>query len=180
MLMSYKDEALRTLATDYSAILERIENSPEEVAEYFRRIYLATMHLRKLTDDLKGYIFYGREPSPEKPYTMVEFSGKGLTESKLDALHAILGLISESGELAEPILRWVVGYEVNEDHIVEELGDIHWFMNLMTAALNLTESNIKKQNIAKLRARFPDKFSEADAIDRDVENEYKQMKLEEK
>ena len=44
-------------------------------------------------------------------------------------------------------------------HMMEELGDTLWYIALAAKALDTTIENMALDNIAKLKFRFPDKFS---------------------
>lgn len=86
--------------------------------------------------------------------------------------HAIVGAITEGAELAEALEKIIAG---NEDkvNILEEFGDINWYEAIAVDALDGDFEQILERNIAKLRARFPEKFTSEQAINRDLETERK-------
>ncbi len=87
-------------------------------------------------------------------------------------MHAILGMITELGELCDPIKRHLIyGTELDVPNLREERGDSEWYDNLFDDAIDVKLSDIWRRNIAKLRARFPDKFTEERAIKRDLVEE---------
>lgn len=92
-----------------------------------------------------------------------------------DMLHAMLGLINESGELASMLLGVLQGrHSFNRVNYVEELGDMLWFIALACDAEGLSLQRVMAMNIAKLRARFPDKFDaeKMDDANRDTSAEH--------
>ena len=56
-------------------------------------------------------------------------------------------------------------------NLLEELGDQTWYIALALRYLESNFGEIFDGNIAKLRKRFPDKFTEAAAINRDLDGE---------
>jgi NTP pyrophosphatase (non-canonical NTP hydrolase) len=82
-----------------------------------------------------------------------------------DVLHGAIGIATESGELLDAIKKHIY-YEKQLDvvNLKEELGDLMWYMALICYVHGWTFEEIQAQNIAKLRKRYPDKFtSEASA-----------------
>lgn len=90
-------------------------------------------------------------------------------------VHGMFGLSTEAGELLDLGKRYVFyGKEIPVVNLVEELGDISWYFALCLAASNLSLESVLRANLAKLRQkRYKQGFTEADAINRDVEAEYK-------
>lgn len=87
-------------------------------------------------------------------------------------LHGAMGLDTESGEIMDSMKRHIIyGSDLNVVNIREELGDIMWYVALICDELGLTIEQICEDNIAKLRKRYPDKFSRELAEKRDVANE---------
>jgi NTP pyrophosphatase (non-canonical NTP hydrolase) len=87
-------------------------------------------------------------------------------------LHGAMGLDTESGEIMDSMKRHIIyDSDLNVVNIREELGDIMWYVALICDELGLTIEQICEDNIAKLRKRYPDKFSRELAENRDVANE---------
>ena len=72
--------------------------------------------------------------------------------------HGLLGILSEIDEL-------VSVKDGDTINLKEELGDFLWYIALMADAYSFTLSDICERNIAKLKARYPEKFD----IDRSKE-----------
>lgn len=101
----------------------------------------------------------------------------------LRLLHGSLGIVTEASELFAAIVNKqvsrMVGAEVSVDrtNVLEELGDLSWHIALIQAVLGVTDESVKAANIAKLRVRFPDKFTqEAAAGTRNVEEEQRAVR----
>lgn len=86
-------------------------------------------------------------------------------------LHATLGIMSEAGEIGDDVLKALSGRLEDVDNIVRESGDIDWFQELLAEAVGVSVYEGRCRNIYRLRQRFPEAFSEADAIARADEAE---------
>lgn len=82
-----------------------------------------------------------------------------MSEEKLD--HAILGLTSEAGEAAGILQKVYQGHphplidEVEEAHMIKELGDCLWMLAEAADALGVSLDYIARTNIEKLKVRYP-------------------------
>lgn len=78
--------------------------------------------------------------------------------------HAILGLAGEVGELAGAVERWLYyGRPLDEKNVKEEIGDCLWYLALACNALHLDMAQVMEANIAKLKTRYPEKYSDTHA-----------------
>lgn len=91
-------------------------------------------------------------------------------------LHALLGIASELGELADPIKKALI-YDkpVDVSNVKEEMGDLPWYVALGTDAFGFALGDVLAANVAKLRVRFGDKFTQEKGIHRDLEAERKAL-----
>lgn len=84
-------------------------------------------------------------------------------------IHSIIGKATECGEqlelLADVLFKGVKFDEVN---FIEEIGDGFWYDAIGLSQVNATFDEVQRTNIAKLRHRFPNKFTEYDANNRDL------------
>lgn len=130
-------------------------------------------------DKIKKALFYGRQfEHPDRHGENVEstemFASLGGTrEQDIDVVHAILGKATEAGELLEALKLAIDGKPIDRTNLMEELGDGQWYDAILANALGFTFEEVQKINIEKLRARFPDKFTEFDAKNRDLSAERK-------
>ena len=76
---------------------------------------------------------------------------------------------TEAGELLEALHATAYrGETFDVANAGEEIGDGFWYDALLARACGLTFDGIQRTNIAKLRHRFPDHFTEYDANNRDL------------
>jgi NTP pyrophosphatase (non-canonical NTP hydrolase) len=88
--------------------------------------------------------------------------------------HAVVGLAGEVGELAQLLERWVYyGQSLPIPDVEEEVGDCLWYLALLCTAVGIPMERAMEGNLAKLKARFPHKFTEEAAANRDPTAERK-------
>jgi NTP pyrophosphatase (non-canonical NTP hydrolase) len=91
-------------------------------------------------------------------------------------IHAFLGLSSEVGELADALKKHLIyGKALDEINLLEEGGDLEWYIALLLTSIKKTMEECMQKNIDKLRARYGDKFTQAAALTRDLEKERKAL-----
>lgn len=89
-------------------------------------------------------------------------------------LHGGMGLATEGGELIDQLKKHIFyGKPLDIVNILEELGDSDWYKGIIVDELQTDFSTIWERNIAKLKARYGDKFTETKAEGRDLEKERK-------
>lgn len=87
-------------------------------------------------------------------------------------LHYALGIVTEAGEIADALKKALIyGKELDEVNLLEEVGDLQWYEARLLDTLGFTFAQARERNIAKLRLRYPDGFSERDATVRDLDAE---------
>ena len=95
------------------------------------------------------------------------------TSGSYDTLEAMIangvfGLCGESGEVADLVKKWTFqGHILDRDKMVEELGDVLWYVALLATALHEPLEAIMQANIDKLRKRYPDGFDPERSVNRD-------------
>ena len=90
-------------------------------------------------------------------------------EKARNIIHAIIGKATEAGELLELLHATTINGETFDvANAGEEIGDGFWYDALLSRACGLTFDGIQRTNIAKLRHRFPNAFTEYDANNRDL------------
>lgn len=90
--------------------------------------------------------------------------------------HCCLGLTKQTGEIIKQLQRWIYyGGSLDVDNLVEEFGDVLWYVAEGLNSLGLDMGQVMAANDAKLRARYPDKFTSEHALNRDVRAEAEAM-----
>lgn len=91
-----------------------------------------------------------------------------LTPEKADLLHMAVGVSGEAGELLDAVKKAVIyNKEMDLVNIVEELGDLEFYMSKIRQIVGVTREEILKRNIDKLSVRYAKgKYSNAQAQER--------------
>ena len=91
-----------------------------------------------------------------------------LVPKKASALHMAIGISGESGELLDAIKKWVMyGKPLDVENVIEELGDIEFYMEGLRAELGLTREAVILANTKKLNKRYASgKYSNQQAQER--------------
>lgn len=92
-----------------------------------------------------------------------------LTPQKADLLHMAVGISGEAGELLDAIKKHAIyGKELDLDNVIEELGDLEFYMRGIRSVLGVTRRITLMENIFKLQRRYPaGNYSNEDAIRRE-------------
>ena len=112
-----------------------------------------------------------QEPNTGKWIGYEEFVcklAKKMPDIKTDLVHMTLGISGEAGELTDAIKKhFIYNKELDRDNIVEELGDLEWYMAGMRQLLGISRQYVLNMNVEKLSKRYIDGgYSDAAAIAR--------------
>lgn len=94
-----------------------------------------------------------------------------LTPAKVDLWHMATGVATEAGELLDAIKKHTIyGKPLDVENVIEELGDLRFYMKGLFLILRLTEDQVDAYNMQKLskgkNARYAQGYSDAAAIAR--------------
>lgn len=82
--------------------------------------------------------------------------------------NAALGLAGEAGEFADIIKKATFqGHAIDPKHLAEEVGDILWYCALAASALDADLGQIARDNVDKLRRRYPNGFEQQRSLNRE-------------
>lgn len=125
-------------------------------------------------DNLKRYIYYGKGMIEDETdnILLLKNSHHILDDDIIRLLHCSLGLATETGELMEALKNHIFdGFPLDGPNIREELGDICWYVGIGGDTIQTSLTEILSTNIKKLSHRYPEKFTEHHAINRDLDGE---------
>ena len=89
------------------------------------------------------------------------------TRLKADLTHMLLGVTGEVGELVDAAKKFVIyGKDLDRENVIEELGDIEFYLEGIRQALSITREQTLAANIAKLGVRYAGGYSDQAAIER--------------
>ncbi len=83
-------------------------------------------------------------------------------------IHMSLGIAGEAGELVDAVKKIVIYHkEIDRQHIVEEMGDLEFYLEGLRQGLRITREEVIKYNINKLSKRYSlGSYSDEQAINR--------------
>ena len=82
-------------------------------------------------------------------------------------INGVMGLCGESGEVIDIVKKHLAqGHELDIERIIKELGDVAWYLAETAYAIGVDLETVLKQNIDKLKKRYPEGFSTNDSINR--------------
>jgi NTP pyrophosphatase (non-canonical NTP hydrolase) len=89
-------------------------------------------------------------------------------------LHMAIGASTETGELLDAYKKNLAyGKPLDKVNVSEEIFDIFWYLSNLCRMLGIDPEVGMDTNVAKLRARYPNKFTQENAINRNLEAERK-------
>jgi NTP pyrophosphatase (non-canonical NTP hydrolase) len=90
-----------------------------------------------------------------------------LTPEKAHVLHMAVGISGESGELLDAVKKHVIyNKEIDRENVIEELGDLEFYMEGLRQGFNITREETIVANIAKLGVRYAKGYSDKAAQER--------------
>lgn len=91
---------------------------------------------------------------------------KNLTK-KDQLINSVMGLCGEAGEAIDIVKKHLAhGHDLNRGHLIEELGDIAWYLAEAADALDVNLEEVLILNIEKLKRRYPEGFDKQRSIHR--------------
>jgi NTP pyrophosphatase (non-canonical NTP hydrolase) len=164
---------------NYSQFVRSRVKSGEKIAAEMtpHKIGLLTLQIDDVVresgtlDKIKKYTIYNDDKhgcsSWGLPCSSSAFDGVEPTPSQCELLHAAIGIAGEAGELLEAIRNHVFdGKPLDEDNVIEELGDLCFYLEAAMQAIKMNRADIEELNMAKLSERYKDGYSDQQAQER--------------
>jgi len=93
-----------------------------------------------------------------------EAIAEALTPEKAHLWHAATGVSTEAGELLDAAKKHVIyGKPLDRQNVIEELGDIEFYMEGLRQGLGISREEVLAHNAAKLSVRYGGGYSDAAA-----------------
>ena len=90
-----------------------------------------------------------------------------LTPAKANLIHLQMGISGEAGELTDAIKKHTMyNQPLNMDNVIEELGDLEFYLQALRWELGLNREDILRKNMDKLSTRYPIGYSDKAAKER--------------
>ncbi len=158
-MKNYLIDSARTASNTY--FTDKV--TEKEVKESFETF----ASIGETLDNQKRRLFYGKgdmlDQSDIENFSIDKLNG--------NIVHAIYGLCTEAGEISEAFLKAAKTGSFDEVNLKEEAGDLLWYLAMLFRELNTDFEQVAETNINKLKARFPEKFTQDKAYNRDLNTE---------
>jgi hypothetical protein len=174
---------------DYMAECDKtcsVEFHPEQVEVTDMRYVL--MGVKGFAEDLnliKKLLFRGKTrndlnfPPVIKPtlHDLIEGLSaiNAWSPADIDVLHGAVGVITEAGEVAEYLLKFLEGNGFDRVNVMEEAGDVSWYVVRSLRGIGLTLDQSNRANIDKLRGRHGEAFDVFRDANRDLQAEHSKL-----
>ena len=87
-----------------------------------------------------------------------------LTPLDAHLIHMVLGVSGEAGELLDAIKKSTVYRKpIDRENVIEELGDLEFYMEGLRSALGITRVETLEHNERKLQRRYGERYSDNSA-----------------
>lgn len=177
-LTEYQEKALRT-----ESVVEHVSADKNELLHTLAMFNT----VGEMLDCLKKKIYYNNPKKYNEKFQELSDSLKFFDtctdnhhndchEEILDVnpriFHGIIGIATEAAELVAALQRNISGHEIDYVNVAEEWGDACWYGDgILHHALGIDPRVTRDRNIAKLKKRYPEKYSDMDAEVRDLAGE---------
>ena len=105
-------------------------------------------------------------------YKLSDTEGKEYNSKRL--IHAQMGMQTETAEFTDALKKSIFyGKPLDVVNLKEELGDLMWYMAIAMDELGTDFTTEAARAVSKLEVRYPVKFTEDKAENRDLETERK-------
>jgi NTP pyrophosphatase (non-canonical NTP hydrolase) len=130
--------------------------------------------IQELTQFVKGYAMSKNADGSTRIGTKKMMNLDKALPINPRVFHGVIGIATESGELMAAMAKAMqLEQPVDGINAQEEMVDAMWYMAILHDALGLNWEDGLERNIAKLRARFPEKYSDERADKRNLSTERK-------
>lgn len=137
--------------------------------DQFDDVVARRLEMNNMIDAMKKSLFYNKKVDYLLPAGRL---AKEWEDYDPNFLHAVLGIDTESAELLE-LLRAspIMDAPSLKKKIQDEAGDLLWYVALLLKTAGIDFEQAFEKNIAKLKARYPEGFSQEAAVHRDEAKE---------
>lgn len=82
----------------------------------------------------------------------------------------VYGIVGEVGEVVDLVKKFEFqGHPIIFADIAEEIGDVAWYLAVLSAVIGYDFDNVLTKNVDKLRDRYPDGFDPQRSVHREAQ-----------
>ena len=127
------------------------------------------VHTGNYVDTFKKQVIYNKPQSFPAPIERLFFprAEKEFTPAQGNLAHMSMGILGEAAEVMAVIQDHIEKEEpLDVDNLIEELGDIEFYLEGLRQAIGVSRQKILDTNIVKLRKRYESGYSDQAAQNR--------------
>ena len=152
-----KNELLHTLAM-FNTVGEMLDCLKKKI--YYNNPKKYNEKFQELSDSLKFFDKCADNHHSECVETILDVNPR--------VFHGIIGIATEAAELVAALQKNISGHQLDPVNVQEEMNDINWYQAILNNSLGLVWEEGMERNIAKLKKRYPEKYSDEAAEVRDL------------
>lgn len=176
---------LAKLSIRTESLVDNLNNQRANLREVLELVAIAG----GILDQVKRKIYYGErgqfnvEKLDDLAYRLANVESDRFGPIEMEAhrnegsavntrvVHGIVGVITEAAEMAEALIKYLDTGAFDAVNLIEEKADVDWYQAVLADELQFPLEASYEFLLAKLAARYGDKFSDVDAIIRDLGTE---------
>jgi hypothetical protein len=99
------------------------------------------------------------------------------TADEINIIHGVIGSITEVGEMAELLMAFIQGNPFDRVHVLEESGDVSWYIQRCLRGIGATTEVMDRANIDKLHGRHGEAFDVFRDANRNLDVEREKLEV---
>ncbi len=159
--------SLTGLGSELSEVQEMVENPRFDGVNLKEEMGDLKWYMGIMVDELKfdpDQVFSNNEPGGIVAY--------GSVNQQAELQHQVHGMVKAIGTITDIAKKSLFyGKELNTAEILNQLQKLDYYINYSLRLYGQTSAQARERNIEKLRARYGEKFTEAAALERNLEAE---------
>lgn len=145
-------ELVKALAKPGEQIAKHLNDNPNEKHLLYTTLFDFAVSGERL-DAVKKRVIYNKPNACVGTDTSGSYSD--ITGSQAHLVHMAVGIAGEAAELLQPFLNHILnGGELDINNVIEELGDLEFYIQGLRQELALSREHILQENINKLSVRY--------------------------
>lgn len=166
----------------------KVENANMDVGS-IKTLLRLFITVGTLLDYTKKGIFYNKYEKYDEHFTEIvgmmndlvltlavaKDDRKEVSDLNFRTFHGLLGSLTESAEVAEILLKYLEHGTVDKVNVGEEYADGDWYKAIVFDELDLSETTTRANVINKLKVRYPEKYTDECAVNRDLSAEREKL-----
>lgn len=165
-------EIVKSLSPDEAVILARASDWAVDAGNRLDAMKKLLIYRKPENEDLAGHASFFEDGNTGSNPFHDDYHGEVILEyldpKAADLWHMAIGVATEAAELLDAVCQSILtDDDLDRDNVIEEMGDLEFYMRGIRQILNLSRDQCLSANICKLTRRYPaGEYTNKDAIER--------------